>query len=311
MVQMMGFYSSASVLQTILGPAESLQYEKVLATVDVMDTYLSALFGVAKTLGVGHRHFGNQLEVQIDAGTSPADHDPLHLQLAQVATDYHDQASFMAAILHHRQQTYTDPPETQIHRPSDVQMRGDWELVASLGHRLDNWQSKRFMELPSKPMTDTRGLFAQLSVRLLHAATQGMLYRPYLSHLVVGPTTAGFSIQGFEFGSRCLNAALQAVWVTDSLHEKKLLHPAHWTATYMLSQACLVILYVRTNASRGPLLSETFEEMSRAIDRAESLLSFLALHNSAARQCHSIIADLSDPSVTHNYYGAGDAAAVM
>jgi hypothetical protein len=59
---------------------------------------------------------------------------------------------------------------------------------------------------------DFRALKAHLVMRHTYALTEMVLYRPFLHHLHRSRQDPDFSIFGFTCASRCVGAAMQAVW---------------------------------------------------------------------------------------------------
>ncbi|KAF4424756.1 transcriptional activator Mut3p [Fusarium acutatum] len=82
--------------------------------------------------------------------------------------------------------------------------------VASLDAQLNEW----YESLP--PVDEIppvkRALHAQLAIRHTYAITQMALHRQFLHHLTRKADDHSFSMEGYAYGSQCINAAMQTVW---------------------------------------------------------------------------------------------------
>lgn len=278
MAQAMGLETSHSAVRASVTKEELRQRRAVFMTTDMMDTYLASVLGLPKTLctkddqTIGpddQEHFTASLDFD----------SPSSSTFQAECKGFQQLAAFMARILRQRPSGFC----VSIDRPPPQQ---DNVFVSALGAEIDEWQASLPALSPDK--TDSRLLFAQLSIRLLDAATRCMLYRPYINHLARKSSDPGFSFQGYEFGSRCVNAAMQAVWIVDALRSHQVLFASHWTAIYMTAYACSVLAYFVKNAK----YRVTIEESLHAAAKAEDLLSFLGRQNATARRCHLVIQNI-------------------
>lgn len=77
-------------------------------------------------------------------------------------------------------------------------------------------------------MTDQRVLRSQLLLRLQHAAVQMSLYRPFLQHMNRDKHDPDFDYQGYAYGSCCLRASTQMIFIIESMNKQGFLHEAQW-----------------------------------------------------------------------------------
>ncbi|KAI0204143.1 hypothetical protein F4808DRAFT_370186 [Astrocystis sublimbata] len=280
--QTMGLHVSCPTVRSHFTREELAQRDIIFATLNMMDTYLTSLLGLPKALNPGE---GNQADpgaedITLDAvvqmtvtesSTSPLVDAVCYQQVAKVMEEVHQR----------REARYH---AHNAHMVEGLPLREDAALIADLGERLSHWQAT--LSAPTGAEADSRTLFAQLSIRLLAAAAQGMLYRPYLNHLALDSADPAFNMQGYEYGSRCVSAAMQAVWVVDALKSHDLLHEGHWTTTYMLTYASSILLFFIKKTKHRVTISESMT----AVEKALSLLTFLARYSHTAQRCRSIIA---------------------
>ncbi|KAK9425361.1 putative Cytochrome P450 monooxygenase [Seiridium unicorne] len=271
MSQTMGLHASSSSSRGLFTEDELNQRRAVFATMNMMDTYVSSVLGVPKALETSTTQILGPDDDQILARHSLIFRPPASVRAE--SKSFQELVAFMARISMQRNPKSADGSPLQE----------DGSFVARISVEMDEWHNTLPTVLYNEP--DSRTLLAQLSIRLLHAATRSVLYRPYLNHLTRDSTDHSFSFQGYEFGSRCITAAMQAVWIIDTLKSNNILYYAHWVATYMLAYAFSILAFFlkRTNHH------VTFEENLAAAVKARELLKYLAEHNPTAQTCYLVV----------------------
>lgn len=63
-----------------------------------------------------------------------------------------------------------------------------------------------------------------------------VLYRPFLHHALKNMRSSSkISIKAYACGSACINAAMQVVWLAETLETHNLFNEAHWFTTLIIS----------------------------------------------------------------------------
>lgn len=123
---------------------------------------------------------------------------------------------------------------------------------------------------------------SQLRLRLAYAHVQMVLYRPFLHHALKSMRSNNrISLKAYACGSGCIKAAMQVVWLAETLESCHLFNEAHWFTTFIVSftAACLV-LFVMSNEG-DPTLPETED----AVKRIKSLCYRHSAHNASMQRC--------------------------
>ena len=105
---------------------------------------------------------------------------------------------------------------------------------------------------------------SQLLLRLAYAHVQMVLYRPFLHHALKDMrSNSRISLKAYACGSACIKAAMQVVWLAETLESFNLFNEAHWFSAFIVSftAACLV-LFAMSNEG-DPTLKETEDAVRR------------------------------------------------
>ena len=274
--------SSATQVAT-LSKEEQWQRRIVRAALCTMETFISSILGVPKMLPFDAVQMLRPEDEQEGTGAMLND---TRISAISEAIRFQQLGGFMAKIMQ-RRELYISNESSTVHEKQRIQLD---TFVAELSAEIDSWQSSLSVPSNSIPSFDLRTLMAQLSIRLVHAATRMMLYRPYIHYLAHSSADSSFDLRGYEYGSRCINAAMEAIWVVDSLKVNNILHEAHWTAIYMLSYATIVLLYFIHSTKHQVTVAESMT----AITKASTLLGFLSRYSQTAERCSVTIATVSD-----------------
>ena len=127
---------------------------------------------------------------------------------------------------------------------------------------------------------------SQLLLRLAHAHVQMVLYRPFLHHALKNMRhSSRISLKAYACGSACIKAAMQVVWLVETLEACNLFNEAHWFSTFIVSftAACLV-LFVMSNEG-DPTLKETED----AVRRIKNLCQRHANENPSFLRCYKFL----------------------
>ncbi|KAH7308595.1 hypothetical protein B0I35DRAFT_442267 [Stachybotrys elegans] len=275
--------SSPSLGPGLQLPAEHMfRRRQVFSLLFSIDTYLASMLGLPK------------LFQQVDTNQVL----PLRDQ------DLHDRGmSFV------RQNPHTPEAETlvacrilgilgEIHtrrNPSSKAMMldsnsGTYELtrqeVASLDAQLADW----YKSLP--PVDEIppvkRALHAQLAIRHTYAITQMSLHRPFLHHLTRKADDRRFCMDGYAYGSHCITAAMQSVWLLQRLDDQGLLHESIWFYISSLAFCASSLIFFVL----GSPYSTTVQDATEAAFKAQGLLEKLGRKNEAAQRCFESIHSL-------------------
>ena len=143
--------------------------------------------------------------------------------------------------------------------------------------------------LPEVP-SNLRAIKAQLTIRMWYALCQICLYRPFVHHLSRDTRDPSFDNLGYQWGSSCVKAAMQAVWVIEKGENYGLFHEAHFGALYTLCFSAAVLIYFVTSSQQ----QTTIKESAIAACKAIEMLRVLGQHNLVARRCSDSLSEMMD-----------------
>ncbi|KAK9234438.1 hypothetical protein V1525DRAFT_413084 [Lipomyces kononenkoae] len=269
----MGLHTSGSKGLALLSKEdERFQDRRVLAVLNMMNTYLSSLLGLPKTLkgtdtlstlGLHDEDLPDQGgKFVLQNPTDPSADAVLCQKLNNILEKISEARSTTTKILTHTVgETYQEPSH----------------FVTSREAELREWHN----DLPAIPedTLDIVALRSQLILRLWHAMVQIILYRPFLHHLARDVQDPKFSISGYEYGSACVQAAMQAVWLIEALQKNSILHEAYYLVLYILGYAGHILVFFVTSSSQP----ETVTETTVAALKARDILEFLARYSLSAK----------------------------
>ncbi|KAF5699258.1 C6 transcription factor (Mut3) [Fusarium mundagurra] len=155
--------------------------------------------------------------------------------------------------------------------------------VASLDAQLTEWYNSlpTVGEIP--PVK--RALHAQLAIRHTYAITQMALHRPFLHHLTRKANDHSFCMEGYAYGSQCITAAMQTVWLLQRLDDQGLLHESIWFYISSLAFAASSLMFFVL----GSPYSTTVRDATQAAFKAHGLLEKLGRRNETAQRCFESI----------------------
>lgn len=159
----------------------------------------------------------------------------------------------------------------------------DLDWVSQLADDLEEWNAAIPDSTEGPP--DLRALHAQLTLRLWHSLAQVVLYRPFLHHLARSPRSRGFNMRGYECGSSCIRAAMQAVVTVEAFCLPHILPDGSYHVIYMVTSAASILSYFLVWATQRT----TLEESSAALARAKELLALLAKNSEPASRCLAVL----------------------
>lgn len=113
-----------------------------------------------------------------------------------------------------------------------------------------------------------------------------VLYRPFLHHALKNMRSqTRISLKAYACGSACIKAAMQVVWLGETLESFNLFNEAHWFSSFIVSftAACLV-LFVMSNEG-DPTLKETED----AVRRIKGLCQRHSNENPSFLRCYKFL----------------------
>lgn len=274
----MGLHTSNNALAAHFTKEQLFQRRKVFAVINMMDTYLSSILGLPKMLkGIDCRNLialpdpgpenADQIFIQGNP-TSPITESilcqKLNIVLARISEARSDNSH---ELIHIDGGTYKEKLSVITDREKELQ----------------NWHN----ELPAliDENIDVRALQAQLMLRLWHSMAQIILYRPYLHHLSRATFNKEFNAVGYEYGSKCIQAAMQAVWLVEAFQSRNILHEAIYLISYSLSySSAILIMFVMTSPHRA-----TISESTIAAWKAKTLMEWLGQYSASAQRCSAAL----------------------
>lgn len=199
--------SSPSLGPGLQFPAEHMfRRRQVFSLLYAIDTYLASTLGVPKLL---HQVDTDQILPLRDAdmhdhGISFARRNP-HTPEAETLVSC--RILIIMAEIHRRRVPFSEGMAINSNSRTYKLTRHE---VASLDTQLTEWYNSLppVGEIP--PVK--RALHAQLVIRHTYAITQMSLHRPFLHHMIRKAGDGSFCMDGYEYGSHCITAAMQSVW---------------------------------------------------------------------------------------------------
>ncbi|KAK3714465.1 Gypsy retrotransposon integrase-like protein 1 [Vermiconidia calcicola] len=164
----------------------------------------------------------------------------------------------------------------------------EYSKIIATEEQLEEW----FASMPpsfveSSTVGTALQMRSQLLLRLAYAHVQMVLYRPFLHHAlkIMRSNSPVISLKAYACGSACIKAAMQVVWLAETLESYNLFNEAHWFAALIISftAACLV-LFVMSNEG-DPTLKETED----AVRRIKGLCQRHSGQNPSMARCYRFL----------------------
>lgn len=280
----MGLFTEAASKD--LTEAEKLHRRRIYSVLNIMDTYVTTALGLPRTLRDVESDFVLPLPKQPESMRYPLAGTYAHAKLIQILA--------LAVDANH-------PVTRPISEKNGFYGVG-YSKITATEEQLEAW----FANLPQDPVMDAedpvyiryashpalqihhaqQNRRSQLHLRLAYAHVQLVLYRPFLHHALRNiPRDTPTSFKAYACGSACIKAAMQVVWLAETLEAYHSFSEAHWFTTLIISTcaACLV-LFVVSNEN-----DPTLQETEAAVKRIKSLCLRHADHNASMQRCFNFI----------------------
>lgn len=277
----LGLHISGGGVETKFSREELYQRRRVFAALNMMDTYLSSLLGLPKNikthsielvLGLRDGDIPDQGRRLVEQEPyTPASETLLCQKLNDIIAKMHESRSALKE---------SPSPTWEEHYEEDL----NW--VSQRADELEEWGAAIPDSIEGPP--DLRALQGQLTLRMWHSMAQIVLYRPFLHHLARTPGTREFNLRGYECGSTCVRAAMQAILVVEAFRTHNILHEGYYLIVYILTAAASILSFFIVWATQRT----TVEESKTALARAKELLAVLATHSTPARRCLAVLSAL-------------------
>lgn len=247
----MGLHISSPRMREKFSSEEMFQRRRVFAHLNMLDTYVSSLVGLPRTTRDADQEqmVGLQDIDLTDNGRTFLAHSPassiaetallekLCIIVGNIVTDRHPMLETGEAFV--------------VDEPWDAAV----ELVSKREAELKEWHDA----LPVLPDTraDTRAIQGQLTLRLYCAMAQLVLYRPFVHHLSRRNSDPDFNLRGYEWGSACVKAAMQSIWLSEKFQIYNLFHEARWHMLYCLCFSATVLTYFVSRTTKNATVKES------------------------------------------------------
>ena len=287
----MGLHVSSRTLRTLqynLSDEELFQRRRVFAVLHCMDAYMSSALGMpmmvkdaehSETLGVREEDLA-------DEGRSLVQQEPNSYLATTVLCQ---KLNWIVANIQRDRQTVARRSPPGDDSANDTSQ----ESVMARAADLAEWHAS-LPELPVGP-ANLDALNAALCLRVWGSISQLVLYRPFLHHLTRDAQDPRFTIRGYEFGSACVRAAMQIVWINTQFRRYGLFHDAHWMNLYMLGFSASILTFFVASARQR----ETVPESHAAALKARDMLGELGRYSLPARRCCKSVSALLDALPTN------------
>ncbi|KAF2720983.1 hypothetical protein K431DRAFT_269508 [Polychaeton citri CBS 116435] len=277
----MGLHVSYRDIDGSYSSHELTQRRKVFAVLNMLDTYVASLVGLPKTLrdaDVGQT-LGIPQEHMSDHGAGFIASNPHSTVVESILTQ--QLFNVVARVNNSR-----FPIQRTTSLSTVEAMGASYEDVAQWQAEMVEWHEELPTLTPNS--TDRRSLHAQLLLRLAYSSGELILHRPFLHHLARERGDPGFNFRGYECGSSCVRAAMQLVWVCDTINSEGLMREAQWFHIFNVCLAGYVLVFFVLYNKRGA----TVDECTAAALKARDLLGTLGQLNSSAKYCHESLSAL-------------------
>lgn len=262
------------------GQADAFEGRQVFAVLKIMGTYTASMLGMPNILR--DSNFEQTIpapdEELYDLGKSFAAREPLSPESETILSS--KLFAIQAKILESQLVTQ------RLRRDGQGRYEMDYQAVADREAELEAWHQ----ELPemSPKTVDHRVLRTQLVLRVSYTSVQICLYRPFIHHLIRGGREQ-VNYKGYAFGSACIRASTQAIWLVDAMNRHGYLHEAQWHNIYVLALAASSLMLFVLGTGEGP----TVDESRLAALKAQALLDKLAENNISARRSRDSLSRLA------------------
>lgn len=291
----MGLHLDDSTIGSSFSDDELYARRRVFAVIYMMDTYLSYMLGIPRTLRSTH--------VQPPLGLPPHSMIDEGEQFLELNASSPIAETVMAQKLH---RTFAKIIDRQSEDSVESWVDKDW--ITEIENELKSWEAS----LPVLPNegSNSRVLLGQLQLRLYNAGAQILLYSPCIHHLGRHKSDPNFNLDGFTYGSACVSAgkcpnharahdlrrnnkrsyadigsATQAVLLVELLYSQKLLMEAAWVPKYLLTWAAVVLTYFVMHSKTRV----TIQDSISAAKKAQNMLDVLGKDNVADKRIHDCL----------------------
>lgn len=290
----MGLHISSSAMRNKFSAAELTERRQVFGVLNLVDTYLSSVLGMPNILRDADPDAtipAPEAEMH-DLGRSWSLNNPLSPVSETIlnAKLYRIQARILQEHFPASKYSTNDQGKIEI----------DDRKIAEFEQELEKWHE----DLPDMSPTgvDDRAMRSQLFLRFCYSSVQVSLYRPFLHHVARDKSDPRFNYQGYTYGSACLKACAQVVWLINAIDRHGFLHEAQWFTIYHLALATSSLMLFVLATKDGP----TVEESRVAAMKARELLGKQATKNIAAKRCYESLAQLPEMLAMPSTEAGGD-----
>lgn len=266
--------SSNPSLKEKFSNEELFQRRRVFASVNMYETFVSSVVGIPRTTRTADATQTVGLYLAED-GRSFVDHRP-DSPIAETAT-LEKLCIIAGEIMEDRHPLNPGQIET-----TDEPWEAASDMVSVRETELDRWHSNLPTLLPDIP-SNQRAIKAQLTIRMWYALVQLVLYRSFVHHLSRDRRDPRFDAQGYEWGSACVKAAMQGIWVIDTGRQYDNFNEAHFGQVYTLCFAAAVLIHFVTSS---PQEQTTIQESAASALKAVDMLGIMGKHNLVARRLY-------------------------
>ncbi len=269
-----------------LPESERLYRRQLFSVLNMMDTYVTTTLGLPRTLrDVKSDHLmpsPTKPQSMKDPMTGTYVHAELIQILASAVESNHpvtrpiSQKNGFYGVEYSKIVTIEDQLEAWFNGLQDPA-----DAVAPEGTML-----VRYVSLLTGRNRSNRLYRSQLLLRLAYAHVQMVLYRPFLHHALKNMRSNNHvSLKAYACGSSCIKAAMQVVWLAETLESYNIFNEAHWFTTLIVSftAACLE-LFVMSNEG-DPTLPETED----AVRRIKGLCLRHSSQNPSMARCYRFL----------------------
>lgn len=271
----MGIHLDDTPLQSSFSDDELYNRRRVLASISATETSIAFSLGLPRMLRTADpkQVLGLRKEDLMDEGnamiardvTTPEAETVLNQKLSRI---------------------YSKILDRQYNQAIETQPSLDW--MSEIDVELKEWEQ----QLPplTQPCASPRILQGHLTLRLHYTGIYMLLTAPCLHHLGRERNDPAWNMTGYGYGSMCIRAASEAVFLVQTLQANNLLEGIHWLNNYALAWAVVVLSYFVIHSRTRVTISES----KRAALLANEMLGKLGETSSAAKRIHQSLAHSMD-----------------
>lgn len=275
----MGFHRAAASAN--FNPVEREVRKRVFWTLRTMDTYMTTMLGLPRTLN--DEDIDQHLPLEVDdklISPTQIKSVPNHKAAKLSIVNAHTQLIMIKAkIIRHMY------PTCKVRPSNGDAYRVSYGRVVGIENALQQWfESAPRVPNSNEPFSQNE-IRAHLLLRISYAHVQMVLYRPFLHHISRKELRTQIELRSYACATACVGAAMQVVWLVGQLDTRGLMCTSYWFTPFITSFA-LTTLYLFALARAGDPIAT---QAQQKVEDGRKILSIMAARSPIAEWCLSTL----------------------